>query len=223
MRIRSMTARRTTTKMVNNSRRRAGLPTKMRSSRNSLVNYLQKDGLGTNSRWGAMNAESIQANRTEKNNAARLHGSSTMLQQEIKMLGEKVDTGSKTISSTASSMVDQYNDTLKNLKKCSGVLNDYYLQSMREVAKTNKGALAEIGIEVSADGSLSLDKEKLETADEEKVKKLLGSEGVFVKRIGIVASRVVDNAMASVESASSRYNSSGNLMNSYLSKYNFRG
>ena len=223
MRIRSMTARRTTTKMVNNSRRKAGLVTNRKSSRNSLVNFLQKDGLGINSRWGAMNAESIQANRTEKNNAARLHGSATMLQQEIKMLGEKVDSGSKTISSTAASMVDQYNDTLKNLKKSSGVLNDYYLQSMKEVAKTNKGALSEIGIALSADGSLSLDKEKLESVDEEKVKKLLGTEGVFVKRIGIVTSRVVDNAMASVESASSRYNSSGNLMNSYLSKYNFRG
>lgn len=209
--------------MVNNSRRKTGLPSNRKSSRNSLVNFLQKDGLGINSRWSAMNADSIQANRTERNNAAKLHSSSSMLSQQIKNLGEKVDKGGVNTTSTMSTVVEKYNETMKNLRNSSGVLNDYYMQSMKEVAITNKKALAEIGIAVGADGALSLDKEKFESADGEKLKELLGTEGVFVKRVGIVASRVVDNAMASVESSSSRYNSSGNLTNSHLSKYNYRG
>ena len=209
--------------MVNNSRKKTGLPSNRKSSRNSLVNFLQKDGLGINSRWSAMNADSIQANRTERNNAAKLHSSSSMLLQQVKNLGEKVDKGSTNMTSTMSTVVEKYNETMKNLRNSSGVLNDYYMQSMKEVAVTNKKALAEIGIAVGADGSLSLDKEKFESADEEKLKGLLGSECIFVKRVGIVASRVVDNAMASVESSSSRYNASGYLTNSYLSKYNYRG
>ena len=223
MRIRSMVGRRTTTKMVNNSRRKAGIPTNRKTSRNSLVNYLQKDGLGISSRLGAMNANSIQSNITERNNAAKLQSSSSLLEQQTQLLGEKVDQGSSTITSTATSVVDKFNETMKNLRNSSGVLNDYYLQSMKEIAVTNKKALAEIGITVGADGSLALDKEKFESAEGEKIKALLGSEGVFVKRVGIVASRVTDNATASMESASSRYNSSGNLTNSYLSKYNYRG
>ncbi len=223
MRIRSMMGRRTTTKMVNNSRRRAGIPSRRSSSRNSLVNYLQKDGLGFGSRLGAMNANSIQSNMTERNNAAKLQSSSGLLEQQTKLLGEKVDQGSGTITSTASSVVDKFNETMKNLRNSSGVLNDYYLQSMKEIALTNKKALSEIGIAVGADGTLVLDKDKLESVEGEKVKALLGSEGVFVKRVGIVASRVADNAAASMESASSRYNASGNLTNSYLSKYNYRG
>lgn len=223
MRIRSMVGRRTTTKMVNNSRRKAGLPSNRKSSRSSLVNYLQKDGLGIGSRLGAMDANSIQNNITERNNAAKLQSSSNLLQQQSKQLGEKVDNGSSTITSTASGMVDSFNETIKNLKKSSGVLNDYYLQSMKEIATTNKKALAEVGITVGADGTLTLDKEKLESAEDEKVKALFGTEGVFVKRVGIVASRVADNAMANMESTSSRYNARGNLSNSYLSRYNYRG
>lgn len=209
--------------MVNNSRRKTGLPTSRKSNSNSLVNYLQKDGLGINSRLGAMNATNIQASRTEKNNAAKLQSSSTQLTQQLQLLGEKVDGGSNTIVSTVESVITNYNETSKNLTKVSGVLNDYYRQSMRDVVLANKEALAEIGITMSASGSLALDKEKLESADAEKVKKLLGTEGDFVKRLGMVASRVSDNATASVESTSSSYNSSGNLMNSYLSKHNYRG
>ncbi len=222
MRIRTMMGRRTTTKMVNNSRRKAGLPAR-RNSSTSLVNYLQKDGLGLGSRLGAMNATDVQVSRTERNNAMKLQNSSNLLMQQAQLLGEKVDEGSGTVTFTAQSVVEKYNETMKNLGKVSGVLNDYYRQSMKEIAESNKGALEEIGVTIGADGSLSLNKEKFESVDGEKVKKLFGSEGVFVKRVGVVASRITDNAAASVESASSRYNSRGNITNSYLSKFNYRG
>ena len=68
-----------------------------------------------------------------------------------------------------------------------------------------------------------LDKEKLKAADAEKVKKLLGSEGDFLKRVSLVASRVSDNAAANRQSLSNSYNARGNIMNSYLSKYNKKG
>jgi len=218
-----MMSRRTTTSMVYKSRRRAGLPMNRKTSRNSLVNYLQKDGTGFNSRWSAMNANSSSSNRTDRVNAMNLQTSSSMLTEQAKLLGEKVDNESATVTSAAKCVVSQYNETMKNLSKASGALNSYYQQSMREITAANKNALAEIGITVSAGGSLVLDQEKFEAADGEAVKKVLGSEGDFVKRISFVASRISDNASANVESTSNRYNSSGNLTNSYLSKYNYRG
>ena len=109
------------------------------------------------------------------------------------------------------------------MKKTSGILNNYYHQTMREIATTNKSALAEIGITVRTDGTLSVNKEKLAEADQEKIKKVLGGESDFAKRMDAVASRVADNAAAGAASAASQYNSSGYLANSYLSRYNFRG
>ena len=119
--------------------------------------------------------------------------------------------------------MSNFNDTLDYLKQSSGILNDYYRQSMKEIATTNKSALEEVGITVRTDGTLSLDKDKLAGADEEKIKKALGASSDFAKRMEAVASRAADNAKASAQSVASQYTSSGALANSYLSKYNFRG
>lgn len=227
MRIRNMMGRsmRTTTKMVDTSRRKAGLPTTKRNGRNgsSLVNYLMQNGSPSGSRLSALDANSNLAGKTARNNAVKLESSSKLLTEQAKLLGEKVDGGSSSAASTAAIMVDKFNDTLKNLRQVSGVLNDYYRQSMSELTLGSKNALAEVGVTVSGDGTMSLNEEKFAAADPEKVKALFGSEGDFMKRLGFVASRVYDNAEANSESTSSRYNSKGDVTSSYLSKYNRRG
>jgi len=215
--------RRTTTKMVNNSRRRAGLSTIKNRNSSSLVNYLQRNGNVLGARLNAMNAGNSVADKIAKNNAAKLQDSSSQLVKQTELLGEKIEKGSDQISSAAAGMVDQFNETLKNMSRVSGMLNNYYRQSMEDVAAANREGLAEIGILVASDGSLTLNKEKFESADGEKIKKMLGADGDFTKRMSYVASRVADNATASVESASSTYNSRGDIMNSYLSRFNYRG
>ncbi len=68
-----------------------------------------------------------------------------------------------------------------------------------------------------------LDKEKLEAADGETIKKVLGSSGDLAKRIKAIASRVADNAKVNMETVSNQYNSAGGMANSYLSRFNIRG
>ena len=119
-------------------------------------------------------------------------------------------------------MANSFNETLSELKGASGVLNQYYYQTMKETSTGNQNALAEIGITVAADGRLSVNREKLENADAEKVKKLLGSQGDFLKKVSFVATRVSENARASAASLSNTYNSRGDLSNSYLSRISYR-
>ncbi|MCM1194270.1 MAG: hypothetical protein NC389_17840 [Acetatifactor muris] len=223
MRIRTG-IRRTTTQMLNNSRRRAGLTTR----RGSLLNSSKVSSTGIASRLGAMNAASMQSVKTARAGYERLQKSASSLVDQMALLGEKADAMTEEgkeidISSNAASMVEDFNAALKYLQQCSGVLNDYYRQSMREAAAVNKADLSEIGITVSADGSLSLDKTKFAEADKEKVKKLLGTAGDFTKQIRAVASRVADNAKVNVETASNQYDSAGGIANSYLSRFNLRG
>lgn len=225
MRIRSG-LRRTTTQMLNHSRRKAGLSTSRRSSLLSAARN-QVPGL-KDTRLGMLNANSIQSARLARSNYQKLERSATSLEEQTKLLAERADAGiaggkSENLTGTAANVVQHFNDTLDGLKQASGILNDYYRQAMKEIATTNKSALAEIGITVKTDGSLSLNKEKLAEADQEKVKKALGAESDFAKRVATVASRAADNATAGAASAASQYNSSGNLANSYLSRYNFRG
>ena len=208
--------RRMTTQMVSTTKRRAGLSSK-RSSMLSSVRNRRNGILGTSSRMGMVNANTIQSSRLARSSYERLQKASASLVEQAGLLAEQADTGEKALTDT------DFNDTLKCLKQTTGVLNDYYRQSLKETVTGQKKELESIGITVATDGSLSLDKEKLAGADEEKVKKLLGTSSVFVKRISAVASRAADNARASMESASSQYTASGRLASSYLSRYNFRG
>ena len=206
-----------TTNMLSSSRSKAGLSARKSPFLSTLQNKKGLSGLAL------LNANSVQSARLARSSYDNLQRSSKSLAEELSLLGEKVDLGGKDITATASNMVGDYNDTMKYLKQISGVLNDYYRQTLKETVTGSKEELEEIGITVGTDGSLSLNKGKLAEADEEKVKKLLGASSDFVKRINAVASRVSDNAKANMESASSRYNASGGLSNSYFSRYNFRG
>lgn len=204
--------------MLNMTRRRASLQEKG----SSLLNYVGQKG-GAGARLKAMDATNVRTARLEGISYNRLEKSADGLTKVVSALTAKADDGSGDISGAVASMVEKYNETLKNLKNTTGVLNHFYWQSMREVAQTNQGGLAEIGIAVASDGSLSLDKGKLAGADAEKVKGLLGSKGDFAQRAGYLSSRVADNARANAASTNSRYNSRGSVADSYLSKFNFRG
>ena len=222
MRIRTG-IRRTTTQMLNNSRRKTMISS---SRRNALLSAASNQNAGLkNTRMGMMNANSVLSARLLRSNYQKLERSATSLTEQTKLLAEKADAGGDPakLTGTAANVVKHFNDTLDGLKQSSGILNEYYRQTMKEIAVTNKSVLAEIGIAVKADGSLSLNKDKLAAADQEKVKKVLGADSDFAKRLDAVASRAADNAKAGAASASSKYNSSGNLANSYLSRYNFRG
>ena len=222
MRIRTG-VRRTTTQMLNNSRRKTMISS---SRRNALLSAASNQNAGLkNTRMGMMNANSVLSARLLRSNYQKLERSATSLTEQTKLLAEKADAGGDhaKLTGTAANVVKHFNDTLDGLKQSSGILNEYYRQTMKEIAVTHKSVLAEIGIAVKADGSLSLNKDKLAAADQEKVKKVLGADSDFAKRLDAVASRAADNAKAGAASASSKYNSSGNLANSYLSRYNFRG
>lgn len=212
---------RITTGMLKIAHKRSGFSSQKGSS---LLNYVGKKGAAT-SRLNTMNASavSVRSARMEKGNYDKLEKSADGLASAVSALTAKVDSGSENVVSEAASMVEKFNETLKNLRNASGVLNQFYYQSMKDISETNRNELEEIGITVASDGSLALNKEKLASADGEKVGKLLGSKGDFAQRAGFISSRVADNAGVNAESASSRYNSRGSVANSYLNKYDFRG
>lgn len=211
---------RITTGMMKMAHRRSGSTQKG----SSLLNYVGKKGSAA-SRLNAMNASatSVRSAKIEGANYDKLERSADGLTSAVSALAAKVDSGSENLVSEAASMVEKYNETLKNLKNASGTLNQFYHQNMKDIAETNRSGLEEIGITVAADGSLTLNKEKLAAADGEKVKKLLGSRGDFAQRASLVSSRVADNAGVNADSISSRYNGKGSIANSYLNRYNFWG
>lgn len=200
------------------------------SSRKSLLSYVQSGKTGGSSRLSALNAKagktgsvaSAAAARYTKSGYEKLEKTADSLEKQVGSLGERADRGTLS-ASDVESLLSNYNNTLKNLYQCEGSLNNFYRQSLKQAATDNLNALREIGVSYGTDGSLSLNRTTFGKADAEKVKAALGSGSGFMKRLGIVAGRVSDSAAANARTASSRYNSGGDISSSYFSKYNFLG
>lgn len=200
------------------------------SSRKSLLSYVQSGKTGGSSRLSALNAKagktgsvaSTAAARYTKSGYEKLEKTADSLEKQVGSLGERADRGTLS-ASDVESLLSNYNNTLKNLYQCDGSLNNFYRQSLKQAATDNLNALREIGVSYGTDGSLSLNRTMFGKASAEKVKAALGSGSGFMKRLGIVAGRVSDSAAANARTASSRYNSGGDISSSYFSKYNFLG
>ncbi len=195
------------------------------ASRKSLLDYVRSNRTGGSSRLKAMGntRSSATLQRLARAGDEKLKTDSDSLISAGKTLGAKVDSGSEDVSAEVERVISAYNAAVDSLQDTSGTLNQYYHQMMKQAASDNMEELAGIGISINSRGKLTLDKEKFEKADQESVKKLLGSEGDFTKRASFVASRVYDNAQTSAQSIANRYDSRGDILNSYLSRYNFRG
>lgn len=218
MRIRTG-MRRTTAQMVGTGKKRAG----MTSRRGLLHSSVKGKRSGAVSRLSTMDANSIRNAGLTRGSYEKLQKASTSLAEQMELLAEKAGTGGKDIAGTAEKVAEHFNDTMKQLRKASGVLNQYYCQSLKEISTGCRKELEEIGITVASDGSLTVNTTKLEEADAEKVREVLGESGNFAKRIAAVAGRVADNARINAENSYSHYNAAGSIANAYQSRYNFRG
>lgn len=200
------------------------------SGRKSLLSYVKSNRTGGGSRLDALRNKNGKNNsiagvagaRNAKAGYERLGKAADSLESRTGSVGEKADKGGLS-ASEAEGLLASYNDTLKSLYQCDGSLNNFYRQTLKQAATDNLNALREAGIIYGSDGTLSLNRSKFGSADAEKIKAVLGTGSGFMRRLGVVASRVSDSAAANARTASSRYNANGDIGNSYFSKYNFFG
>lgn len=142
---------RITTQMLNRSAQKAGLPT----NRTSLLNYIN----GNNSNVSLANALSKSnkaTDATKKSDYEKLEKSADQTEASAEKL---LSAGNEnTTAADLQSFVDKYNDLLRNLGKSSDTLNLFYAQTAKDTVKEYKQELAELGITVAKDGTLSFSK-----------------------------------------------------------------
>lgn len=118
-------------------------------------------------------------------------------------------------------LVNKFNTVAKNLKSASGSMNDYYYQMLLEAAKDGEG-LSNIGVSLTKDGTLSLDKEKLKASSVEDLEKALTSDS-FAAKVGYLSGRVADHAKTNAQSIFNQYNSKGSIAALAGNRYDFWG
>ncbi len=123
------------------------------------------------------------------------------------------------------SMVEQYNKTLKDLGSSDSALNKFYGQELKNYASDHSSALQAVGVTRNRDGSLSIQKDALKAADIDSLKAAFGSSSGFSDKVGYVAGRTAENAYAASASILGGYDKNGtDYWNSFAKNmYNFWG
>ncbi len=139
--------------------------------------------------------------------------------------GDMINYDQDKLVSAVKDFADSYNSVLSN---ASGSNNDKITQSVSDLtaaAKNNSDALARVGIQVGSDGQLSVDENKLKTADVSRLKSLFNEAGSFGAQAGSYASQIgyysgqEDSGVKSGYSANGAYASASSLADSLYSSY----
>ena len=133
---------------------------------------------------------------------------------------EKVASSASNLNSVISSLSNEslwnedssaYNTLITNINTVGSTIENTYKTKLDKLVTDNKEALAAVGITVDDNGKLSVDTDKLKSADMSELKKMLGSESELMKGIkeqsGSV-NNIVSEALSIQKSLSGLYNSS---------------
>lgn len=108
---------------------------------------------------------------------------------------------SKAVVSAVQDLAEKYNDTVETLRDNSDILNKRLLKNLTEAAGVSKARLADIGITVNNDKTLTVDKDKLEqavTTNLSAVKTAVGSAGGLASKVAKVAANTLAQPMAAM-------------------------
>lgn len=209
---------RVTTQMLNESARRAGIT----RNGNTLLDYINKSGSQKNSVADVLNKKNSKAAAAKEKSA---YENLDKAADGLKAAAEKLQkSGEETVSKEqVEEFVKKYNEMADMLDKASGKLNEYYGMMLEDAAYTNQESLKAVGITIAKDGRLQIDKDVLQSAEEDALKAVFGSDSDFLKKTAYISTRAGDNAEANVRSISSQYNAKGDDYAGSFHKYDFWG
>ena len=110
-------------------------------------------------------------------------------------------TDSSAIVSAVKDFADKYNDAVGTLQDNTGLVNNRLLQNLTKAAGDNKSRLADIGITVNKDKTLTIDTDKLEQAISSNlsgVKTTLGSASGLASKVAKVSTNTLAQPMAAM-------------------------
>lgn len=96
----------------------------------------------------------------------------------------------ETTRSSIEAFVKVYNNALATGKETTDRDTEHYLRQLKTLTKRNADDLAEIGITMEKDGSLSINDDLLKMADTSKVRKVFSDENDFTKTVWNIAKKL---------------------------------
>ena len=223
---------RVTTQMLNETARKARLPI----NNSTLLDYINNDS-SADSMLNSINGSTSAATqmlkaKVSKTGYENTDKSSEDLQNAIdKLAGEKSTVfkdareskDTSKVTAAAQELIDKYNSLVEVMSKTSSSLDEFYKKALKGLPESIKESLEKVGITYNS-GTLEVDSDKLKKADIDSLEKIFGSDSEFMKKLSFVTDRIESNAEANLQSVSSTYSSTADIMSSFnSSKYDFLG
>lgn len=165
---------------------------------NALAEALKKKNAGKNSLSEADQSQKeayTVVKKTAENIKKRAERLLSWPEKSIdEMTEEEKTTYKKNVTEEISSLIAEYNDMMAGMTDAGGKVNEIYISQMKGYFQNAQKQLAELGITENLNGKLTLDKEKLASADVAAIKETLGKKGTFIDDIGKRAENVLSNA-----------------------------
>lgn len=117
------------------------------------------------------------------------------------------------IQEAVKNFVNSYNDTMKAANKTGNadiIRNAGYMATQ---SKIHSRALSEVGISINKDNTLSIDTEKLESANLDNLKTLFNGKDSYANFVSKRADMVTNAATKAASSSGNFYNNNGNYSN----------
>lgn len=108
--------------------------------------------------------------------------------------------------------VAAYNSTISNLDSCGGALNKNFKTEFTDTFKENAASFEKIGITINTDKKLSVDQEKLNAANQEDIKALLGNGSSYRRELISSANSMDSIINKALSMRSGTYNANGFMM-----------
>lgn len=165
------------------------------------------------------NDRAIKEDKTLISDAGSLRSSISSLVNDDKIFEEKVtkkdEAGNETTDYDRSAISKKINSFVKNynsmIEEGSDASDDTILRNvlnMTSATDRQKHSLSSVGIKVNSDNTLSVDEDKLKTADVSTLKSLFGKTGTYATTLDGLATNVASKAAQDIYSLGG-YNSTG--------------
>ncbi|MCR4611654.1 MAG: hypothetical protein K5644_07125 [Lachnospiraceae bacterium] len=123
-----------------------------------------------------------------------------------------------TVADKVETFSTKFNELLDRLNENNEGLFSLYYSELKNISNDQKNEFLKMGITFDKDGHMSVKKDTLKDAD---LDELQSSMALFTHKANYIASRVSDNAFATEESISNRYDAYGNLFSQGTSSFDY--
>lgn len=128
---------------------------------------------------------------------------------------ESEDFSMDTLVSKISGFTGAYNTMITNIRNVGKTVESEYTPELSAILEKYQEELAEVGVTVDSDGKLTVDSEKMKSADVSKLKELFGKDADFATALKEEVNdlnEVVSQAVSIQNSLSGLYNSSSSAV-----------